>query len=103
MEKGFEVKREGSVLTIALGEQLATANAPALMDELMPYKDQKPEKVVFEAKNLTHLSSSGIRVIIYCKQKLSDNPEIVFVDCNDDILDVLDIVGIRPFITFQNH
>jgi anti-anti-sigma factor len=91
----------GSVLTVVLGEELATANAPALMEELIPFKDQGVEKVVFDAKNLTHLSSSGIRVIIYCKQKLCVNPEIVFLNCNEDILDVLDIVGIRSFITFE--
>ena len=101
MEHDFEVKKEGSVLTVVLGEELSTANAPALMEDLIPFKDQGVEKVVFYAKNLTHLSSSGVRVIIYCKQKLSDKPEIVFVDCNEEILDVLDIVGIRSFITFE--
>jgi anti-anti-sigma factor len=103
MEKDFEVKKEGSVLTVVLGEELATANAPVLMEELTQYKDQGVEKVVFDAKNLTHLSSSGVRVIIYCKQRLSVNPEIVFLECNDEILDVLDIVGLRPFITFETR
>ena len=101
MEKDFEVKKEGSVLTVVLGEELATANAPALMEELLPFKDQGVEKVVFYAKNLTHLSSSGVRIIIYCKQKLGVSPEIVFVNCKKEILDVLDIVGIRSFITFE--
>ena len=100
MEKDFEVKKDGSVLTVALGEELATGNAPALIEELIAYQGQGVEKVVFDAKNLKHLSSSGVRVIIYCRKKLSVNPEIVFVDCNNLILDVLDIVGIRPFITF---
>lgn len=101
MEKDYEVKKEGSVLTVVLGEELATANAPVLMEELTSYKGQGIEKVVFDAKNLTHLSSSGVRVIIYCKQKLSASPEIVFLDCNDEVLDVLDIVGLRPFIIFE--
>ena len=103
MEKDFEVKKEGSVLTVTLGEELATANAPALMEELIPFKDQGVEKVVFYAKNLTHLSSSGVRVIIYCKKYLSTSSNIVFVNCNEEILDVLDIVGIRSFITFEKR
>ena len=40
MEKDFEVRKEGSVLTVVLGNELAAANAPALMEELMPYKEQ---------------------------------------------------------------
>lgn len=58
---------------------------------------------MFDATNLTYLSSSGVRVILYCKKYLSNNLEIVFINCNKDILDVLDFVGVRPYITFINQ
>jgi anti-anti-sigma factor len=103
MEKDFEVNKKGSVLTVTLGNELTAVNAPTLMEELTPYKNQGIEKVVFDATNLTHLSSSGVRIIIYCKQKLGASPEIVFVNCDKMILDVLDIVGLRPFITFEER
>ena len=86
MIKDYEIIRDGPVLTIVLGEELATGNAPALMEEV--------------ATRLRHLSSSGVRVIIFCKQKLGKSPELVFVNCDNGVLDVLDIVGLRPFITF---
>jgi anti-sigma B factor antagonist len=100
--KDYEVKKEGSVLTITLGEELAVSNAPALMDELVSYKEQGVEKVVFNATDLQYLSSSGVRVILYCKKYLSANSNIVFVNCNKDVLEVLDLVGILPYITFNN-
>ena len=100
MKKDYEVRRDGTVLTVVLGEELAVANAPALLEELTLYKDQGVEKLVFDATRLTYLSSSGVRVIFYCKKYLSDNLEIVFVNCSKDVLDVLDLVGIRPYITF---
>ena len=103
MEKDYEVIKEGSVLTVVLGEELTRMNAPALMDEVTSYKDQGVGKVVFDATKLTFLSSSGVRVIIFCKKYLSTNSDVVFVNCNDKILDVLDIVGIRPFITFEKR
>ena len=77
MIKDYEIIRDGPVLTIVLGEELATGNAPALMEEVAGYKEQGFEKVVFDATRLRHLSSSGVRVIIFCN-----------------------IVGLRPFITF---
>ena len=58
---------------------------------------------MFDTTNLTYLSSSGVRVILYCKKYLSNNLEIVFINCNKDILDVLDFVGVRPYITFINQ
>jgi anti-sigma B factor antagonist len=100
MEKDYEVRRDGPVLTVVLGEELAVANAPALLEELTLYRDQGVEKLVFDATQLTYLSSSGARVIFYCKKYLSANIEIVFVNCQKDVLDVLDLVGIRPYITF---
>ena len=101
METDFEVRKEGSVLNIVLGKDLATANAPLLTEELSKYKGQGVEKVVFDATKLKFLASSGIRVIIFSKQKLGGNPEIVFVNCGKEIYNVFDITGIRSFITFE--
>lgn len=99
-EDYFEVRKEGSVLTVVLGENLSVTNSAALTDEINLYKGPDIEKVVFDATSLEYISSSGIRVILYCKKFLSKNPEIVFVNCNKDVLDVFDLVGIIPYITF---
>ena len=103
MEKDFEVRKEGPVLTVTLGDELTAVNAPELMEELVPYKGQGVEKVVFDATNLTLLSSSGVRVIMYCKQKLGASPEIVFVNCKKNVLEVLGLVGIQSIITFEER
>ena len=101
MEKDFEVWKDGTVLNVALGKDLATANAPALTEELSKYKGQGVERIVFDATKLTFLASSGVRVVIFCKQKLGGSPEIVFVNCSKEIYDIFDITGIRSFITFE--
>ena len=102
MENQFEVKQDGAILTIVLGEELATGNAPALMEELNKFKNQGIEKIVFDATKLTYIASSGIRVIIFAKQKLGGNPEIEFVNCAKDIYDVFEMTGIQSYITFIN-
>ena len=102
MKDQFEVKQEGAILTIVLGNELATANAPALMDELNNYRDKGIEKVVFDATNLTYIASSGIRTIIFAKQKLGSNPAIEFVNCAKDIYDVFEMTGIQDYISFVN-
>lgn len=102
MDNQFDVKLEGAILTITLGEELATGNAPALMDELNKYRDKGVEKVVFDATNLTYIASSGIRTIIFAKQKLGSNPVIEFVNCAKDIYDVFEMTGIQDYISFVN-
>ena len=102
-EDHFEVRKEGAVLTVVLGASLSVVNASALTDEINLYKGQDIEKLVFDATKLTYISSSGIRVILYCKKFLSKNLEIVFVNCNKEVLDVFDLVGIIPYITFLTN
>ena len=100
MENTFSVTKEGTELSIVLNGQLATANAPALMDELNKYKDQGVTKVSFDATNLTYIASSGIRVVIFAKQKLGGNPEIEFINCTDEISSVFEMTGIQNYMTF---
>ena len=98
MEKDFDITKEGAVLTVVLGAELSVTNAPLLQEELTPYKEQGIKKLVFDATRLTYLSSSGVRVVLYCKKFICSN--IVIMNCHKDVLDVLDIVGIRSFLTF---
>lgn len=103
MRRNFELSRDGSVLTIVLGENLSAVNSPLLTEDLAPYVNQGIEKVIFDATNLTYISSGGIRVIFFCKKSLSEKDvEIVFLNTSNDILEVFDLVGIQPFITFVN-
>jgi anti-anti-sigma factor len=102
MENQFELAQEGTILTIKLGKELATANATALMEEINKYSETVVEKVVFDATRLNYIASSGIRAIIYTKQKVGGNPAIEFVNCAQNIRDVFKMVGIEDHVTFVN-
>ena len=81
MEKDFEVVKDGTTLTITLGDELSIANASALKGELAKYYGQGIDKVVFDASGLMYLSSAGIQAVIYANQRLGSKAEIVFVNC----------------------
>lgn len=102
MENQFELAQEGTILTIKLGKELATANATALMEEINKYSETVVEKVVFDATRLNYIASSGIRAIIYTKQKVGGNPAIEFVNCAQNIRDLFKMVGIEDHVTFVN-
>ena len=90
-------------MTIVLGESLSAVNSPLLTEELTPYVNQGIEKVIFDATNLTYISSAGIRAIFFCKKSLSEEKvEVVFLNTSNEIYEVFDLVGILPFITFIN-
>ncbi|OUO55534.1 hypothetical protein B5F77_01385 [Parabacteroides sp. An277] len=100
MDNQFTVQQDGNMLSIVLGEQLTTNNAPALMEELNQYKGKGIEKVVFDATKLAYIASSGIRTIIFAKQKLGGNPVIEFVNCGADIRSVFEMTGLQNYISF---
>lgn len=100
MDNQFVINQEGNTLTIVLGDQLTTGNAPALIEELNGYKGKGIEKVVFDATKLAYIASSGIRTIIFAKQKLGGNPVIEFVNCAADIRSVFEMTGLQNYISF---
>lgn len=100
MDNQFVINQEGNTLTIVLGDQLTTGNAPALMEELNGYRDKGIEKVVFDATKLAYIASSGIRTIIFAKQKLGGNPVIEFVNCAAGIRSVFEMTGLQNYISF---
>ena len=100
MNQDFNVTLNGTALVVELGHSLNTANAPALTEELSKYRGQAIEKVVFDASELLTLSSSGLRSVIFAKQRLGNKPEIVFVNCAKQIYDTLKIIGLTPSIKF---
>jgi len=100
MENQFDLAQEGKTLTINLGEELATDKAAELMEAINNYRETGVEKVVFDATKLSYIASSGIRAIIYAKQKISGNPAIEFVNCAQNIRDMFEMVGIEDYITF---
>lgn len=101
MDNDFKVAKKGTALVIELGRSLNTANAPELQDELATYVGQDIEKVVFDASELLTLSSSGLRVVYFSKQRLGNKPEIVFVNCAKEIYNTLKMIGLAPSIKFM--
>ena len=99
MEK-FRSDLDGTTLTITLGVELAKGNAPALQELLTSYLGQDIRKIVFDATNLVFISSAGIRCIIFARQELGHKPEIVFVNCANEIYEVFQITGLFRFVEF---
>ena len=96
-----EVTKDGNTLNILLGKELTINNASSLTEELSKYSGQGIESIVFDATGLTYLTSSGIRTLLYAYQNISSKSEIIFLNCAEEIYEVLDLVGMTRFIKFQ--
>lgn len=100
MGEEFTIRQEGTTLYITLDYELSATNAPVLQEMLKEYEGQDFSKVVFDATELVYISSAGVRVVIFARQKLGEKPEIVFLNGAKEIFDTLDIAGVTNFVSF---
>ena len=99
-ENDFVIKKEGSILQVYLGFELSMANSTTLREMLSEYRGQDINRIVYDATDLVFLSSSGIRTILFAMQEIGDEPEIVFVNCANEISETFKIAGLANFFSF---
>ena len=99
-ENEFVIKKEGSILQVYLGFELSMANSTTLREMLSEYRGQNINRIVYDATDLVFLSSSGIRTILFAMQEIGDEPEIVFVNCANEICETFKIAGLSSFFSF---
>lgn len=95
----FSIK-EGNQTEVTLAGKLDFARAPKLMDALAEMKGKDISTILFKCADLTYISSSGIRVIIFAQQKIAPGMTIVMENVSEDVMEVLDICGLADFIEF---
>ena len=99
-ENEFVIKKEGSILQVYLGFELSMSNSTTLREMLSEYRGQDINRIVYDATDLVFLSSSGIRTILYAMQEIGDEPEIVFVNCANEISETFKIAGLANLFSF---
>jgi len=98
MDSNFLVDFNEGVAKFNLSGRLDTTNAPALSDELKELVGQNVEKIVFMANDLEYISSAGLRVIVFAKQKMGVDTQVFVVSPQQDVLDVIKMSGFDSFL-----
>ena len=58
--------------------------------------------MVFYAKDLEYISSAGIRVIVFAKQKVGGNSKLYLIGASETVLDVINMTGLANFMIIQD-
>jgi anti-anti-sigma factor len=85
---------------VTLTGKLDFTSAPILMDELGALEGRDISKIIFECAELAYISSSGIRAIIFAKNKIADGMEICLEDARENVREVIRMCGIENSIEF---
>ena len=98
----FEIERKDGTALITLSGQLDASRAPALQDALKGLVGEPIEKIVFLAQQLEYISSAGLRVIIFAKQRIGAGAQVYLVGAQPAVLEVIQMSGLDTFMTIQD-
>jgi len=102
MENQFSITIEDNVAKVTMKGRLDATNAPALQDEMMKLTGQAIQKVVFFVQDLSYIASSGLRIIIFAKQKMGAQTQVYLIGAQQMVLDVIKMTGLSNFMIIQD-
>ena len=102
MESKYAVDYTDGIAKIELTGRLDATNSPALQDELKKLIGQKVSRLVFSAKDLEYISSAGLRVIIFAKQKIGVDAQVFLIGAQEAVLNVIKMSGLENFMVIQD-
>lgn len=88
---------DGSKLTIILDGQISTANASNVENEVKEHLDGA-ESIVIDAKELTYISSAGLRILLRLKKAHDD---ITVINVTPEVYDIFEVTGFTEMLNIR--
>lgn len=92
---------ECKILRIELKGRIDSDNAQALGREIADRRGRTPhEALVFYAKELTYISSAGLRVLLQVmkEEKLQKHEPVSIIEVSRDVYDILEVTGLTELM-----
>ncbi len=89
------------IATITLIGELDGAAAPRFRADVEKAAELGPKHLVLMMQDLTYMSSAGLRVLIFAKQKLGANTDLHIVGIQDSVMETLRLTGFHHSVIIQ--
>lgn len=103
MPKKNPITLNENVLNVVLEERLDVNNSMKLMEELNKYREEEDiTDVVFDARKLNYIASTGIRAVLFANQVVGNDPKVVIVGASQEVYHVFEMTGLTKFLEFKD-
>lgn len=103
MPQKIPITLNENVLNVVLEERLDIGNSTKLIEELNKYReDENITEVVFDARKLTYIASTGIRAVLFAKQSIGNNPKVTIIGASADVYHIFDMTGLTKYIELKD-
>lgn len=91
------------IAQITLSGELDASTAPIFKEKVESIAGQDIKKLVLLTEDLEYMSSAGLRVLIFSKQKMGADVEIYVVSPQEMVLDTLEKTGFHHSVTIVDE
>jgi len=92
-----------SIAKITLVGELDGSVAGEFKDRVQEAADHGAKRLVLLMKNLDFMSSAGLRVLVFAKQKMGSDVDIYMVGVQEDVLEPIKMTGLDRSVILMDE
>lgn len=95
----LEMTKQG-IAQLTLAGELDGSVAGEFKDKVQEAADRQAKRLVLIMNDLEFMSSAGLRVLVFAKQKMGSNVDIYMVGIQDEVLEPIKMTGLDRSVIF---
>lgn len=96
------IKKTGATSIVTVTGRMDAVTAPDFESKMTESIIGGDRKLVIILTGLEYISSAGLRVIIFAKQKIGAEASVYFIGAQEGVLSVIKMSGLDTFMTMQD-
>lgn len=97
----YKIDNDDGVVNVKLKGYLDATNASGLLEDMKQFIGTTVKKIIFDAAELEYIASAGLRVIIFTKQKIGYDCDVVLKSPQEAVVSVIEMSGLNNFVTIE--
>ena len=99
MEFTYRIETKDDTMDVYLKGFLDTQHASGLMDDMKIHVAEKYKTVIFHMDELEYMASLGVRIIIFTKQKMGRDTEVILENPQENVASTIELSGLQDMLS----
>lgn len=94
---------DGTTALLTLSGDLDASTAPAFFDQVRQAAEGGPSRLVLVMDELAYMSSAGLRGLVFARQKMGEDVEIVVSGANENVARTIQVTGFDQSVVMSER